>query len=348
MKPKLFISYSHKDKAFALELSDALQNEGADVFIDKWEIKIGDYFLDKIFEAINESNFIVAVLSYNSVQSKWVLLELKEAKKLEKQDKKTLILPIKIDDCTVPEVLQDKNYADFASDYNEAFNELLMAIGGKKPKIDDPQTLVQELAEAKTADGRNNLLDIIYDTTLDIDNNWIHKKIADNIIAQISTDKNQYGMSLDVDTGKLIDRIPLIFKASDQLVFSLQNIHTLIEKGADTIKEYYNVVPDATFATDPFFRTLVVDCEARIKTDFRTVLPIGRMDVDSGERKPEVLKIKTVDELVGNLRTRLKLNKMAGGLIKKLYKLEGVPVRQEAKSMGIEEWFFPTAGYNII
>ncbi len=80
MNPNLFISYSHKDKAFALELSDALHNKGVDVFIDKWEIKIGDYFLDKILEAIKQSNFIVAVLSYNSVQSKWVLLELKEAK----------------------------------------------------------------------------------------------------------------------------------------------------------------------------------------------------------------------------------------------------------------------------
>ncbi len=74
-------------------------------------------------------------------------------------------------------------------------------------------------------------------------------------------------MSLDVDTGKLIDRIPLIFKTFDQLVLSLQNIHILIEKASDTIKAYYNLPTEATFATDPFFRTLAVECEARIKTD---------------------------------------------------------------------------------
>ena len=115
MKPKLFISYSHKDKEFALELSYALEEQGADVFIDKWEIKVGDYFLDKILEAIKASNFIVTILSSNSVKSEWVLYEIKEGKKLEQSYKKTLILPIKIDNCSVPEVLEDKNYADTES-----------------------------------------------------------------------------------------------------------------------------------------------------------------------------------------------------------------------------------------
>lgn len=347
MKPKLFISYSHKDKEFALELSYALEEQGADVFIDKWEIKVGDYFLDKILEAIKASNFIVTILSSNSVKSEWVLYEIKEGKRLEQSYKKTLILPIKIDDCSVPEVLEDKNYADFAANYNEAFNELLLAVGGKKPEIQDRESNIKSILQAKTADGDNNLLNCIYDVNLDVENNWLHKKIVDNIILQIAHDNNHFGISLDIDTGRLIDRIPLLFKNVEQLIQSLQNIYVIIMKGSEIIKKYYNLPDDATFATDPFFRTLVIEWEARINTSFRTVLPMGSMDVASGKRKAQVLKLKTTDELIRNLKMRAELKK-ALPMIQELYGLEGVPIRQEAKSMGVEEWFFPTAGYNVI
>ncbi len=347
MKPKLFISYSHKDKEFALKLSYGLKEQGADVFIDKWEIKVGDYFLDKILEAIKGSNFIVTILSNNSVKSEWVLYEIKEGKKLEQSYKKTLILPIKIDDCLVPEVLVDKSYADFAANYSEAFNELLLAVGGKKPKIQDCESNIKSILLAKTVDGESNLLNCIYDVSLDVENNWLHKKIVDNIILQIAHDDNQFGISLDIDTGRLIDRIPLLFKNVDQLIQSLQNIPVIIKKGSDMIRKYYNLPDDATFATDPIFRTLVIEWEARIKTGFRTILPMGTVDIDSGKRKAQVLKFKTTDELLGYMKVLTSLKK-ALPIIQKLYKLEDVPIRPIVQAMGVEDWFFPTAGYNLI
>ena len=62
MQPRVFISYTHKDSWFVDELAANLDASGIDVWIDKWEIKIGDSITERINDGIRESDFLILVL----------------------------------------------------------------------------------------------------------------------------------------------------------------------------------------------------------------------------------------------------------------------------------------------
>ena len=45
---KIFISYASEDKDFVDRLATDLKHQGIDIWIDKWEIKVGDSLISKI------------------------------------------------------------------------------------------------------------------------------------------------------------------------------------------------------------------------------------------------------------------------------------------------------------
>lgn len=67
----IFISYSHTDNAFALELSSALESDGYDVFIDN-KIPIGNNIYKDIGEGIAKADAVIVVISKNSNKSHFV------------------------------------------------------------------------------------------------------------------------------------------------------------------------------------------------------------------------------------------------------------------------------------
>lgn len=125
--PKVFISYSTKDKPFAKKLESFLSSVGVDAWLDEKRLKVGDSLIEKISEAIDESNYIVAVLSKSSVNSKWFQNELLWALTKERQLRKDLVLPVVIEECEIPSFLKDKYFIDFGSSesFLESINKLV-------------------------------------------------------------------------------------------------------------------------------------------------------------------------------------------------------------------------------
>ena len=75
----IFLSHSHSDKPFVRKLASDLSKSGVRVWIDEAEILVGDSLIDKIGSGIEETAFVGAVLSKNSVASSWVKRELEIA-----------------------------------------------------------------------------------------------------------------------------------------------------------------------------------------------------------------------------------------------------------------------------
>ncbi|MCX5801223.1 MAG: toll/interleukin-1 receptor domain-containing protein [Candidatus Eisenbacteria bacterium] len=348
MKPFLFISYARLDQQFALKLATDIISNGAEVWIDQWEVPIGEFFEPKIVNAISDSNFVLVLLSRDSIQSEWVRREVETAKTVEKRVGRRLLLPGRIDDCAIPIWISDKSYADFFVSYETAFRQLLLAIGGSPSKFADPGALVRQLLQARVSDGSMSLLTALYDRQLDYDGTWVDKKIVDNILSQLETPTSKFGISLDIDTGQIVGDVPLIFKDISALVQSLQNAHQVIVNGDRLIKELYNVPIGSTFATDPLYRTLILEIEARLRTPFRQILPMGEIDIDTGERKAQVLSISTVQELLHFTKVKLDLKPALPQIIEIAGIAAGTPFRPRVLAVGVEQWFFPTAGYNII
>lgn len=133
----IFLSHSWKDKFFARKLAEELEEVGIKVWIDEAELKVGDSLIHKISEAIEKTDYIVAILSHSSVSSSWVQKELALAMTKEIAGKKVTVLPILIEKCEIPDFLKDKVYADFTDPLNfEApFLRLLRAVGVSKPTV---------------------------------------------------------------------------------------------------------------------------------------------------------------------------------------------------------------------
>lgn len=111
--PKVFLSHSHADKQFVRSLANTLQEKDIFVWIDEAEIKIGESLTRKISAAIDEVDFVVAVISEASVQSEWVQKELDIAMNHEIAERRIKVLPVLKDDCFLPGFLQGKLFADF-------------------------------------------------------------------------------------------------------------------------------------------------------------------------------------------------------------------------------------------
>jgi TIR domain len=79
------------------------------VWLDKWELSVGDSLIDKIQDALTESSAILIILSRNSVTSNWCRKELNAGLIRELEEKKSILIPCVIDDCELPLFLR-KNY----------------------------------------------------------------------------------------------------------------------------------------------------------------------------------------------------------------------------------------------
>ena len=105
-----------------------------------------DSLVTKIPDAIKDNDYLIAVLSPNSIGSSWVQKELKWAMNHEIKRKHIKVLPVLLEQCAIPEFLKDKYYADFTSPEKskESYNKLLKAlnIDGKEAEIRNPKPRV--------------------------------------------------------------------------------------------------------------------------------------------------------------------------------------------------------------
>lgn len=134
-KPSLFLCHSTEDKSFARRIGNDLRSFNLNVWIDEAEIKVGDSLIEKISAGIESVQYMLAIISANSVSSNWVQKELNIALTKEIKGRKIKILPCLLDDCEIPTFLIDRKYADFrnSNNYSEARNEIIRALGLSVP-----------------------------------------------------------------------------------------------------------------------------------------------------------------------------------------------------------------------
>lgn len=124
----VFISYSHADKTFVDKLAAHLVKRNAHVWVDSWELNVGDSILGRVQEAIQDSSALLVILSKASVQSEWCKKELSAGLMRELDEKRVVVLPVLLEDCEIPIFLREKMYADFRSDFDKGVSKIVNAI----------------------------------------------------------------------------------------------------------------------------------------------------------------------------------------------------------------------------
>jgi hypothetical protein len=156
-----FFSYARSDSDFVLRLAKDLRKAGADIWLDQLDIKSGSRWDLSVETALKDSSKLLIILSPASVSSTNVMDEVSFAL----EEGKTVI-PILYKTCEIPFRLRRLQHADFTKNYNEALENVILALSlGKAvsidPKNDDPvsgpiaETELKMAEQMKTGSGLN-------------------------------------------------------------------------------------------------------------------------------------------------------------------------------------------------
>src|ERR1035437_3252873 len=93
-----FISYSTKDEEFARRLHSRMREANMRVWFAPEDLKGGKKLHEQLFEAIQIHDRLLIVLSEHSIQSEWVMTEIRKARAEEKKEKRRKLFPIRLTD----------------------------------------------------------------------------------------------------------------------------------------------------------------------------------------------------------------------------------------------------------
>jgi len=140
-----FISYSSRNQAFAERLYADLQSNGVRCWFAPEDLKIGDRTRQKIDESIRVYDKLLLILSEHSVASNWVEHEVETALAREREQKRTMLFPIRLDDAIMeiktgwPTDVQRRHIGDFRNwkdrdAYQKSFARLLRDLKASESK----------------------------------------------------------------------------------------------------------------------------------------------------------------------------------------------------------------------
>lgn len=129
----IFLSHNYKDKPIveqiAIKLCEVFGTEN--VFYDSWSIQPGDSLIGKMNEGLANADFFFLFLSKNSLSSKMVDLEWKNAL-LKATKSQCKLVPVRLDDFPVPMILSDLVYLDlFANGLDVTTRQIIDVVVGK-------------------------------------------------------------------------------------------------------------------------------------------------------------------------------------------------------------------------
>ena len=146
----VFISYASTDRDFAEKLGSDLRRAGHQVWLDDSDVRVGEPIISAIEKGIQGAEYLILVLSPRSVDSQWVSEEWHAAYWEQIQSGRIKLLPVLIQDCEIPRFLSNKRYADFRTDYNAGFFELVRrGLLPEKPDLHQGQFVVWYLDDSK-------------------------------------------------------------------------------------------------------------------------------------------------------------------------------------------------------
>ena len=138
MNDKVFISYAKEDYLFAEKLYNFLAENNFNPWLDKKGILPGQNWDYVIKKSLREANYVILLLSDISVQKRgYVQREFKLALEYfeEKLEDDIYLIPLKINDCEIPQRLLRFQWVEYSS--GECFDLVLQSLYLQKQKYSE-------------------------------------------------------------------------------------------------------------------------------------------------------------------------------------------------------------------
>jgi hypothetical protein len=120
----VFVCYSRKDDAVVLELAQRLREAGVRVWLDQWEIQIGDSIPAKIEYGLMHSRLLLLCISSHALGADWVTLESHSFRFRDPLNKERRMIPLRLDDAEVHGSLAQFLHLDWRGKTEAAFQQL--------------------------------------------------------------------------------------------------------------------------------------------------------------------------------------------------------------------------------
>lgn len=124
----LFISHRGADANKAERLAEELRARGHQVWLDRWEIQVGDSVVGKINEGLEGTAYLILCYSNQDVLAPWIGREWMSALARQLNGRGVRLLPVRLTGGSPPAILDDIRYADLVADWASGIKELLAAI----------------------------------------------------------------------------------------------------------------------------------------------------------------------------------------------------------------------------
>lgn len=147
---KIFISHSSKDEDIYIKLADSLCKQGHTIF-NAVDINIGENWIEKIKNALNKSDILIAIITENFLSSSWAQAELSS---VVLGANNIRLLPVVVGDVFVPSFISQFQYRKVKSE-EDIISTVLTDIA-KLNNIEDRSLLFQK---KKIVHGEQNNLE---------------------------------------------------------------------------------------------------------------------------------------------------------------------------------------------
>ena len=124
----VFVSHRTGDADRARQLAEAVRRAGHAVWLDEWEIGLGDSVVERVERGLAGSSYVVLCYSSLGVMSPWMSREWMSALARQLDGHRVRLLPLRLSGGGPPALLADIKYADLVTDWDGGLRQLLAAI----------------------------------------------------------------------------------------------------------------------------------------------------------------------------------------------------------------------------
>jgi hypothetical protein len=174
---QIFLSYAREDAEEVEDLYQKLSAAGFKPWMDTKDLLPGERWKSSIQKAIRRSDFFLVCLSANSIDKRgWIQREIKQALDIwqEMLDSDIFLIPVRLEDCEVPESLCDFHWVDLFE--ANGWTQLVKAI---QVGMERRTEVIKPIAQESTSTQNVNTIDLPA-------REWIAEKVI-GPIAQEST-----------------------------------------------------------------------------------------------------------------------------------------------------------------
>ena len=127
-KPHIFVSHRSADAHLAELLANEIRQAGYPVWLDEWELGIGDSIIERMDSGLAKAGYLVLCYSQDGVHSPWMSREWMSTLARQLEGHKVKILPVRLSGGKPPAILADIRYADLVKDWSRGIADLMKAM----------------------------------------------------------------------------------------------------------------------------------------------------------------------------------------------------------------------------